>query len=238
MNEFKVMRIWNALIACLIYFGLAVKTGVEPVYTLALFFVMSFGNSINDYFDIDIDKLRKPDRPLAKGTITKKRVAEVSAITFVSSIVCSGNLFWFFVLVDLALFLYSWKIKHISKPIGNLLIALLSALVVYLPAFQGAVGLKDIALAAFFASWAREIAKDVDEKDETSLYGVFGYRAIFLAFLLFVCAAVFAFSYVPLGVLLGVVLIVMLNLKNASKAEILMKLSMPVIVIAYMIFGD
>ena len=221
----------------LIYFVLALKTGVEPVYTLAFFFTIAFGNSINDYFDIEVDRQRRPDRPLAKGVLSKRRVVEVSAAMLVLSLLCSGRLLWLFALADLALFLYSWKIKHLNKPVGNLVIAGLSGLAVYLPSFQGAGGLENLATAAFFASWAREIAKDVDEKDETSLYGVFGRSAIIFAYFLFVCASVFAKDYVPLGILAGTLLYVLLNLKDSSRTERAIKLSMPAIVIAYFVFG-
>lgn len=130
--------------------------------------VAASGNIINDIFDIEIDKINKPNRILAKGILSKK-VAFIFYILFnFLAIIISiflGKISLLIVIVTISLlFLYSYKLKKIPL-IGNFVIAILTALAFI---FGGTVvhNINNViipALFAFLINLIREIVKDMED---------------------------------------------------------------------------
>jgi geranylgeranylglycerol-phosphate geranylgeranyltransferase len=138
--------------------------------------VAAGGYALNDVFDHKIDTVIHPERVLPRGELSG-RAAKACA----STLLAGGLLPFLFAncpsFVDalcaiVLLFLYSWRLKHVSGVAGNLVVALLAS--------NGAIigglgvgnlsGVASLAVCVFFATLAREIAKDVEDLpgDETA----------------------------------------------------------------------
>jgi geranylgeranylglycerol-phosphate geranylgeranyltransferase len=132
--------------------------------------VAAGGNAINDYFDVDVDKINRPDRPLPRGTVTlgEARTAWMYASgagLALSALLGVWNLLLGAVWV-VGLYVYSRKLKG-TVLTGNLAVAFMTgmafpfgALVVGRPGLGLYPG-----LFAFLANLAREILKDVEDVD-------------------------------------------------------------------------
>ena len=48
--------------------------------SIAVFLIIGGGNSINDYFDVEIDKINRPNRPVPTGAVTQLRILTYSAM--------------------------------------------------------------------------------------------------------------------------------------------------------------
>jgi len=102
-----------------------------------IFFLVAGGtNTINDYFDYDIDKINRPKRPIPRGDITRKQsiryyiflniIALILAI-IVGIITVNGILVPLVVLFfEFIGFFYSWKGKASGLP-GNIMVGITSA---------------------------------------------------------------------------------------------------------------
>lgn len=56
---------------------------------ISIFFTWQFCISVNDIFDIEIDKVTNPDRPYVKGLITRKKYIIISSIMIAISVITS-----------------------------------------------------------------------------------------------------------------------------------------------------
>ena len=56
---------------------------------ISIFFTWQFCISVNDIFDIEIDKVTNPDRPYVKGLITRKKYIIISSIMIAISVISS-----------------------------------------------------------------------------------------------------------------------------------------------------
>jgi len=147
---------------------------------LSVFFVISAGNVINDYFDYNIDLINRPDRPIPSGEITLKNARNYALILFsiaiIIGILITYSLNDFIPLVIILfsiviLYLYAYKFKG-SVFIGNLIVGFLTGLcfifagliigsstnsaeIIYISLF--------LALFAFIMTTAREITKDMED---------------------------------------------------------------------------
>jgi geranylgeranylglycerol-phosphate geranylgeranyltransferase len=173
----------------------------------------SAGNIINDIFDIEIDKINRPDRPLPSGKISHKEALVLYFIFLLLSFILS----WFvnqeaFLIVTgttSLLFLYSKYLKKIPL-VGNILVALLTGLVF----IYGGVAVENPAAAvipalfAFVINLIREIVKDMqdvegDKKAGLSTFPIkYGFQkskslAVFFAIILILstCYPFFAHLY-------------------------------------------
>jgi geranylgeranylglycerol-phosphate geranylgeranyltransferase len=125
-------------------------------------------NAINDVFDIEIDRVNRPERPLPAGTLTTQ---DARTIWFTSSIVSIGlNLFLtipaFLIVIGsvVLLYYYSERLKR-TVFIGNLVVGMMTGMAF----FYGGVVVGSIeraimpALFAFLVNLARELVKDVED---------------------------------------------------------------------------
>ena len=95
--------------------------------TISAFFIAAAGYTINDYYDYEIDKINKPNRPLPKGDITLDTARMYGIYLFI--IGCILSLFtmnYFCILIavlnSIALYFYAKLLKK-NLIIGNLLVA-------------------------------------------------------------------------------------------------------------------
>ncbi|MEO0288362.1 MAG: geranylgeranylglycerol-phosphate geranylgeranyltransferase [candidate division WOR-3 bacterium] len=170
----KLLRINNALIGGFGVFVsyLLVKFNLKDsrlyLGILAVFFVMFAGNIINDIFDLETDRINKPQRPLVKSKFNIKFIYLIyflfSILSFFISFFLSWKLLFIVVFSTVILYLYSYKLKRIPF-LGNLIISLLSGLLfIFGSEIAGDIS-KGIfpALFAFFMTLGREILKDIED---------------------------------------------------------------------------
>jgi geranylgeranylglycerol-phosphate geranylgeranyltransferase len=127
------------------------------------------GNVINDYFDIEIDKINRPDRPLPSEQIPLKLVLNIYfSFLFLSFIISLRYLniqaFGIVVISSAILFLYSYKLKSIPL-LGNVVVSFFTGLAFIF----GSVVVENIycgiipAIFAFLISLMRELVKDIED---------------------------------------------------------------------------
>lgn len=174
---------------------------------LAGAFAAASGNIINDVFDIDIDRINKPARAIAAGTVSRRAGAVWAAVCAAAALLWSIALGAGAVMIVtgslLLMYLYSAVLKRIPL-VGNLVVGLLTAAAFLFGAFVSG-HLQDGIVPAVFAflfNIAREVLKDIEDMRGDRAGGIrtFPLRAGERAALLLVSAvliAVIAATFVP-----------------------------------------
>jgi geranylgeranylglycerol-phosphate geranylgeranyltransferase len=92
---------------------------------LSFFFISATALILNDFFDIETDRINAPSRPLPAGIVSKKEVIVLSAVValfgFLSSLMTGLHAFAIVFIVWIAGLLYNWKLKRTGF-IGNLFV--------------------------------------------------------------------------------------------------------------------
>ena len=145
---------------------------------LVVFFEISAGNVINDYFDYKIDLINKPNRPIPSGRITKKVAKNYAYLLFIlgtisgfliSYINKNWSAFLIVLFADFTLYFYAYKLK--STPlIGNLTVGFITGLGFVFGGFtlnNPAIISTSIFLGffAFVMTTARELVKDIEDME-------------------------------------------------------------------------
>ena len=131
-------------------------------------FTAGAGNIINDIFDIEIDRINRPDRPLPSGKLKPDAAYFFYSLLVVCSVILSALINSSALIIELfttaALFSYSYKLKKIPLA-GNITISFLTGLVF----IYGGVAVNNTSYAllpAFFAfaiNLIRELIKDMED---------------------------------------------------------------------------
>jgi geranylgeranylglycerol-phosphate geranylgeranyltransferase len=130
--------------------------------------IVGGGNALNDCFDLEIDRLNRPDRPLPSGAITlgQARVLWIFASLFgiiLSLLLTPWNMavavFWV-----VTLYSYSRDLKR-TVLFGNLMIGVLTGMAFLFGALVAGQPSKALfpGVFAFLANVAREVLKDVED---------------------------------------------------------------------------
>ncbi|AFH48341.1 4-Hydroxybenzoate polyprenyltransferase [Ignavibacterium album JCM 16511] len=176
-NYIKLTRPLNCLITALVVFVGGIISSQNNSFDRILILasivaaiVAASGNVINDYFDIEIDKISHPDRPLAKGVIKSSNALWfyffLNLIALFISYFLYLKLFAITILASAILFLYSFHIKKIPL-IGNITVASLTAIAFLF----GGLAVNNIkasvvpAVFAFMINLIRELVKDSEDID-------------------------------------------------------------------------
>lgn len=136
---------------------------------VSLTVITATGYWVNDAFDFKIDRENKPRKVIVNAHLSVKKVFTVY---FAVLPILLGFSFW---LQEIALFgvnlsavallfLYAWLLKR-STVIGNIVIALLTAMVVYYAAliYVPRTAVMWMILFAFEVTFIREVVKDVED---------------------------------------------------------------------------
>jgi geranylgeranylglycerol-phosphate geranylgeranyltransferase len=125
-------------------------------------------NVINDYFDIDIDRINKPHRLLPSGEVSKKQALIVFALSYMIAWILASfiNIEMFLIAFasSILLILYSYKYKRVALW-GNFVVSFVSALAF----IYGGLAVSRVnesifpAGFAFFFHFGREIIKDIQD---------------------------------------------------------------------------
>lgn len=172
---FLIIRPINAFIG-----ALSVALGIilaKPVSwnlqaTLAMISAVSIlagANVVNDYFDVEIDRINRPQRILPSGRMTRREALLLAIILFATgnffSIFASIQLFGLAALTTSLLFWYSAVLK--KQPLsGNLVVSFVSGVAFMYGALAGGNWQAGIAPAvfAFLFHFGREIIKDIEDQ--------------------------------------------------------------------------
>jgi len=171
----QVIRPANAVVAGLagiVGFLMATGTlspGVAWVF-LVVFLVTAGGNAINDYCDVEIDRINRPGRPIPSGLVDRDSVLSYSAVLFLAGLAISFAMNPLCVAIaGFNTFLLVWYAVSLKRTpgAGNIAISYLTASIfVFGAAYAGvdaAVRVLPIALVTFFAMLARELWKDAED---------------------------------------------------------------------------
>lgn len=159
----------------------------------AIVLIAAGGYVINDYFDVKIDRINRPDELIVTRSVSKPDAMRLSVILSSAGVVCgiaaavllrSLTLGILFVVVPGLLWFYSSSYKRLFM-VGNLTIALLAGLTPMLVAMTNVAVLQlryetilpfttlphdlyawlgGFALFAFLLTWIREIVKDLQDQ--------------------------------------------------------------------------
>jgi geranylgeranylglycerol-phosphate geranylgeranyltransferase len=130
--------------------------------------VTAGANAINDLFDIEIDRINRPNRPLPSGTLEQK---DAKRMWFAMSFIAIGINFFInpfaLLIVIFAVALLYWYSARLKKTIliGNLVVGSMTGMAfIYGGAVIGSINRAIIpALFAFLINLARELIKDVED---------------------------------------------------------------------------
>ncbi len=169
IGYYRLGRPINALAGCLLVI-LSAYVAEPPSWwpvlmaAVTVLLITVSTNAWNDYVDIEIDKVNKPDRPLPSGQVTRNSALIFSIVgTFLSLVAAffiNQPALIIAVASNILLYLYSWKLKC-SVLWGNIAVALITALCVIFGgvAAGNIIPVITLSLAVFFAILGREILK-------------------------------------------------------------------------------
>jgi len=144
----------------------------------------SAGNVINDYFDISIDRINRPERILPKGKLTLREALVFYFFLTIIALLLSAfigiiALLEVFFAASL-LFFYSYKMKKIPF-IGNFVIAFLTGFAF----IYGAIAVNNVraaiipAMFAFLINFIREVIKDMEDIEGDKQQRINTYPAVY-----------------------------------------------------------
>jgi len=170
-------RLGNAVAAGVLTFtGAFVAAGLDSsavavvASVAATIFATAAGNAVNDYFDRDIDRINRPDRPIPRGAVSARGALAFSAALFLGAVVAALALPLVAIAIAvvnlLALLAYTELFKGLPG-VGNVVVAYLTGSTFLFGAasvgqLSNSAVLVLFALAAL-ATLAREIIKDVED---------------------------------------------------------------------------
>lgn len=175
LSIIKISRPVNVLITfAVVYIAMLISAengitaGLVLLAGLSAALVTAAGNIINDIFDIEIDKINRPDRVLPSGKL-KLFTAKLLYLVFTGiAIILSGMISFIALVVVLIttslLFIYSWKLKGVPL-LGNFVIAVCAGLAFLFGGLAVDNWKAAIipALFAFLINFIREILKDIED---------------------------------------------------------------------------
>ena len=201
MNYLRLIRYQNLLILIfiqlLIRFGLFIPLGADLtlsdfLFTLLILSTVSIaaaGNIINDIYDVEIDKINKPDKVIVSKKITENNayylfiifnVIGVGLGFYISNQIEKPEFFGFFIVISALLYLYAIFLKSIPV-LGNVVVSALVAfsliIVGIFDLFQAITFLNkenqslifsillNYSFFAFYINLMREIVKDIEDID-------------------------------------------------------------------------
>lgn len=181
----RLTRFWNLLIIGLAQYctaGFLIST--ETIFDIRLFLlststilIAAAGYIINDYYDVKIDLINKPERVVIGKGITRRYALLFHTVLSVTGVAIGFLLNWKIGVTNFIcaflLWLYSNALKRLPF-VGNLTVALLTGLSIFIvnllyPPMVVLVGI--YSLFAFFITIVREIIKDLEDLRGDDTFG-------------------------------------------------------------------
>ncbi len=230
----------------------------------AVFLFVGAGNTLNDYYDYDVDKVNHPERPIPSGLIERGNALTLAVILFVPTFLLGLfiNLESFAVVLIGAIVMVSYERSAKRKGfLGNLQISwlvgslfLFGGVAVYDNETEALLRVTALAALAFLSTLGREITKDIEDlrgdRDRTTLPMSMGPgRSANLARLLYAIAIVlslvlffmgtFGLSYLGLVLVADAVFVVCMAFmtSNPSLSSNMSKVAMVFALAAFLLGG-
>jgi 4-hydroxybenzoate polyprenyltransferase len=181
----RLTRVWNLVILALAqYFTAIMLIDHANVFDIRFFllvastgFIAAAGYIINDYYDIKIDLINKPERVvIGKGITRRYAILYHSLLSFVG-IAIGTYLSWKIGLLNFgAAFLLWWYSNSLKRQplVGNIVVSLLTALAIVIVDSLYKTGNTLIfiyASFAFFITLIREVIKDMEDLKGDDSFG-------------------------------------------------------------------
>ena len=173
------------------------------------FFISASAIVLNDYFDLEVDRVNAPERPLPAGLVSPSEAILLAVLTILIGLLASLALglpaFIICVIFALIGFLYNWKFKAAGLP-GNLLVSSSVAITFILGGVAAGEPWNKIvwafSLMAFFFDLGEEIAgtamdMEGDKKRDSKSLAIRYGRGFALRIAGFLFALVVLISLVP-----------------------------------------
>jgi len=171
---------------------------------LATLILTAAGYMINDYYDVKIDYINKPEEVIiGKGMKRRMAIFFHTILNFTGigiAWLVSPRIGVIFFISAFLLWLYSNSLKRLPF-VGNFVVALLTGTAIWMVGYyyqQSELLVLTYAIFAFFINLIREIIKDIEDRQGDRLHGcrtlpiVIGFRntkrVIFVIAIAFVCA--------------------------------------------------
>ena len=182
----RITRFWNLLIIGLTqYFAVAFL--FDPallidwhllVLAISTVSIAAAGYIINDYYDVKIDLINKPERVVIGKRVTRRYAILLHTLLSFNGVALGFLLNWKLGVVNfLSAFLLWWYSNSLKRQplIGNLAVALLTGLAVFIvtllypdfPKTEAAI----YSLFAFYVTLVREIIKDMEDLKGDNTFG-------------------------------------------------------------------
>lgn len=208
----QITRLWNLIIIglaqfCTAGFLISPHALTDPqlfILAVSTMLIAAGGYSINDYYDVKIDLINKPERVVVGKTLTRRIVLLLHTILSATGIGLGFVLGWPIGVINgvaaFLLWLYSNALKRLPF-VGNFLVAILTGLAILVVNVLYTPPLAIVwvyALFALFMTLIREIIKDMEDLKGDDTFGcrtlpiVWGIRPtkVFIYFLIVLFCAV------------------------------------------------
>ncbi len=178
MHYLRLIRPLNILIIVFAGFcGVYISAGGEYftehpaesiIIILSAALIGAAGNVINDLFDINADRINRPERPLAAGTITRKNgylfflglsLTGIMGAYYLGAVqMLMATFSW------AVIYLYSYRLKNVIL-LGNITVSFFTGFVFFYTASLNANYNSPVFpfLFAFLTNFIREIIKDIED---------------------------------------------------------------------------
>ncbi len=175
MSFIKIIRPFNCLFVILaVFFGAFYHSENSNIYptifaAISAFLIAAAGYVINDFFDIPIDSINRPDRVLPSGKISPKSAYIFAIMLFILGITASyltQNFYCVIISILNSLLLFSYaKTFKMSFLIGNILVAYTTASTFLFGGLcnDNVANSMIIVIFAFLYTFIREIVKDGED---------------------------------------------------------------------------
>lgn len=181
----RLTRLWNLLIIGLAqYFtaGFLISKDLwwDPqllLLSVSTILIAAGGYSINDYYDVKIDLINKPERVVVGKTLSRRTVLLLHSMLSLSGVALGFLISWRIGLVHAGaaflLWLYSNALKR-EPLIGNVVVAFLTGLSIFIihlvyPGWAATISV--YSLFAFAITLVREIIKDMEDLRGDNTFG-------------------------------------------------------------------
>jgi 4-hydroxybenzoate polyprenyltransferase len=181
----RLTRVWNLIIIALAQYLTAAflidpSTVMDPrlfVLSTSTVLIAAAGYIINDYYDIKIDLVNKPERVVIGKSITRRYAILFHTLLSLAGVFLGLFLSWKIAAVNFAsasiLWWYSNNLKR-QPFIGNFVVALLTGIAIWLVDSLYKTGhmlIITYASFAFFITLIREIIKDMEDLKGDQTFG-------------------------------------------------------------------
>lgn len=180
----QLTRFWNLVIVALAqYFTAVFLIDRATIYDYRLFLlslstvlIAGAGYIINDYYDIKIDLINKPERVVIGRSIARRYAILFHSLLSFSGVAIGLYLGWKIGVINfLSAFLLWWYSNNLKRQpfIGNLAVALLTGMSIYLlnVLYDYHPLVTIYSLFAFFMTLIREIVKDMEDLKGDNTFG-------------------------------------------------------------------